>query len=49
MNGPSKESPIAAGQLGVSRLSSLCTVVLLAGLIVCIGCARGPGHFAQRP
>ena len=29
----------------MSRLSSLCAVVLLAGLIVCIGCAGGPAMF----
>jgi hypothetical protein len=42
MNGLSKESPIATGQLG---LYSLCAVVLLAGLTVCIGCAGGPAMF----
>ena len=45
MNGPSKGSLIATGQLGVSRLTSLCAAVLLAGLIVCIGCAWGPAVF----
>ena len=44
MNGPSKASPIATGQLP-SCLTSLCAVVLLAGLIVCIGCGGGPALF----
>lgn len=44
MNGPSKESPIATGQLP-SCLTSLCAVVLLAGLIVCIGWGGGPALF----
>lgn len=39
MDGPSKESRIAASLLGASRLSSLCGGVLLTGVIASIGCS----------
>ena len=45
MHGASKESPIATSLLGASRFSSLCGVVLLTGLLVCIGCAWGSTMF----
>lgn len=44
MNGPSKASPIATGQLP-SCLTSLCAVVLLAGLISASAAVGGPALF----
>ena len=46
MDGPAKESPAVTGPLGLSRLSSLCGLVLLVGSIVFTGCVEmGPTMF----
>jgi lipoprotein NlpI len=43
--GPTYESPTAKGRLGVPRLSLLCGLALLGGLLACSGCGDGAATF----